>query len=107
MAKKRKTKKERLIERIQTIIQQNGNFTTADVEAQSSPVYKTINNNIHALIESFKLDDVEVIYYVRAEEVYWEYVAYKELDVDTLEEILLLAEEWSAECYKTNKRISN
>jgi hypothetical protein len=32
---------------------------------------------------------------------------YEDLDKDTLEEILLLAEMWEAECLQTEKRISN
>lgn len=107
MAKKRKTKKERLIERIKTIIEQDGSFTTGDVEASSSPVYKSFGKDSHALCERFYKHGVGVDFYVHEFVTDSEEVYYSDLDINTLEDILSLAEEWSVICYKTMKRASD
>lgn len=104
MSKKRKTKKERLIERIRTIIEQDGSFTTGDVDASSSPIYKSFGKDSHALCERFFKNDVGIDFYVNKFVTDTEMVSYEELDTNTLEEILFLAEEWSVICYKTMKR---
>jgi len=105
--KKRLTKKERLINRIREIIKQDGAFSMADVEAQSSPVHKTIGKNTSALVERCRLNDVDIQIYVHETATEEDEVEYKDLDIDTLEEILILAEDWSAISYKTMKRASN
>lgn len=107
MAKKRKTKKERLIERIRTIIEQDGSFTTADVMAQSSPVVKTMGKNSSMLAERFGKNGVDCDIYVHETVTDSDTVEYEDMDVDVLEEILYLAEEWSVICYKTMKRASD
>lgn len=67
MAKKRLTKKERLIQRIRTIIKHDGEF---------------------------KNDKVN----------YSEETDFEDFDIETLENILTFAEDWSVECYKTMSR---
>ena len=107
MAKKRKTKKERLIERIRTIIEQDGSFTTADVMAQSSPIVKTMGKNSCMLAERFGKNGADCDIYVHETVTDSDTVEYEDMDVDLLEEILSLAEEWSVICYKTMKRASD
>lgn len=107
MAKKRKTKKERLIERIRTIIEQDGNFTTADVMATSSPVVKTMGKNSCMLAERFNKNGADCNIYVHDTQTESDTVEWEDLSIDTLEEILSLAEEWSVICYKTMKRASD
>ena len=107
MAKKRKTKKERLIERIRTIIEQDGNFTTADVMATSSPVVKTMGKNSCMLAERFNKHGADCEIYVHDINTDSDTVEYEDMSMDVLEEILSLAEEWSAICYKTMKRASD
>lgn len=107
MAKKRKTKKERLIERIRTIIKQDGNFTTADVMATSSPVVKTMGKNSCMLAERFNKNGADCNIYVHDTQTESDTVEWEDLSIDTLEEILSLAEEWSVICYKTMKRASD
>lgn len=107
MAKKRKTKKERLIERIKTIIEQDGSFTTADVMAQTSPVVKTIGKNSCMLAERFGRNGVDCDIYVHETKTESDTIEWEDMTVDVLEEILSLAEEWSVICYKTMKRASD
>lgn len=107
MAKKRKAKKERLIERIKTIIEQDGNFTTADVMATSSPVVKTMGKNSCMLAERFGKNGVDCDIYVHETKTESDTVEWEDMTVDVLEEILSLAEEWSVICYKTMKRASD
>lgn len=38
---------------------------------------------------------------------YSEETDFEDFDIEALEEILILAEDWSLECYKTMKRASN
>lgn len=107
MAKKRKTKKERLIECIKTIIEQDGSFTIGEIDGASSPIWKSMNDNHNALLEKFYKDSAKAIFYVHEQETDSEDVEYKDLSIDILEEILSLAEEWSVICYKTMKRASS
>lgn len=107
MAKKRKTKKERLIERIRTIIEQDGSFTTADVMAMSSPIVKTMGKNSYMLAERFGKNGADCEIYVHDTNTESDTVEYEDMSTNLLEEILSLAEEWSVICYKTMKRASD
>ncbi len=107
MAKKRKTKKERLIERILKIIDQDGSFTTSDVLERSSLVIKTMGKNSSMLAERFGKNGVDCDIYVHKTVTDSDTVEYEDMDADVLEEILNLAEEWSVICYKTMKRATD
>jgi hypothetical protein len=96
--------KRTLIKKIQAIIREWGGFSTADVEATSSPVIKTLGKDTCQLAERFELYKVEAVIYVHDNETDTDYIAYKDLDRDTLEEILYLAENWEAECLQDEDR---
>ena len=103
MAKQKRT----LIKEIKAIIEEWGGFSTADVEANSSPVIATLGKDTCQLAEMFDLHKVTVITYVHENETDTDYVKYEDLDKDVLEEILNLAQDWDAISYKTEKRCSN
>src|SRR5258708_15583721 len=98
--KKRKTKKQRLIEKILAIIAEHGSFSTADVQATSSPVVKTMGKDSCMLAERFGKNGVDCSIYVHETETETDTVDYEDLTVSTLEEILWLAEDWDTDCYK-------
>ncbi len=100
------TKKE-IIKKIQAIIAEFGSFTTADVQAVSSPILKTIGKNTCQLAEGFLHDKVEAVLYVHESETDSEFISYHDLKKDVLEEILFLAEQYEADELQTEKRCSN
>jgi hypothetical protein len=96
--------KRTIIKQIKAIIKENGEFTTADVEANSSPSIASLKG-VNQLAESFNYEKVEVVTYDRNDdEVDSDYVRYEDLDKDVLEEILYLAQDWDAICYKDKSR---
>ena len=99
--------KRTIIKKIKAIITEWGGFTCADVEATSSPVIKTLGKDTCQLAERFDLYTVEAVLYVHDNETDTEHIKYEDLDKDTLEEILYLAQDWDAISYKTEKRCSN
>ena len=86
--------KQNLIKKIKNIIKEVGSFSTADVEATSSPVIASIGKNTHQLAERFYNDGVTAMTYVHETETDQELMAYEKLDNDTLKEILSLAKDW-------------
>lgn len=100
-------KKEKLIEKIRTIIKEWGSFDTSDVQATSSPVYNTMGKDSSALIERFNLDDVDIVMYVHETETGEDSVEYDKLDTDTLEEILELAKEYKEIMKNTMDKCKN
>ena len=85
------TKKE-LIKKIKTIITNYGSFTTADINAESSPCTGSLGRNAVQLAESFYQDKIEAVTYVHDNEESSDYILYEDLKKDVLEEILELAE---------------
>ena len=100
-------KKQAIIDAIQTVVRQWGEFTTADVHAGTSPIYGQMGKDHVQLIERFSLNDVEIVTYVHETETDEFSLPYDELLVYQLEEILLLAEEYDAMMDKTIKRCSS
>jgi hypothetical protein len=98
--------KTEIIKRIQKIIVEFGGFTTADVEANGSPVIRSLGNT-HLLAEQFWGHKVTAVLYVNDTETDEDYISYEDLSEDVLGEILMLAEIWEAENLQTEKRISN
>jgi type II secretory pathway component PulL len=99
--------KRTIIKKIKTIIKEFGSFTTADVQAESSPNVASLKG-INQLVESFNQNNVEVVTYDRNDdEIDTDIMNYEELSKDVLEEILYLAEIFEAEEIQTEKRISN
>ena len=98
------SEKANIIESIKVIIEQHGMFTTADLEATSSPIVNSISKDNHQLAERFYSNHASVSTYVHEQVVDTEDMDYVSLPEDTLEDILLLAQEWEAICIKTEKR---
>lgn len=85
--------KRTIIKKIKAIIKEHGDFTTADVNAESSPCVLSRKGR-NELCESFTYDKVEVVTYdSNDEEIDSEQVLYEDLKKDVLEEILALAED--------------
>lgn len=103
MGKHKKT----IIKEIKAIIAEHGNFTTADVQADSSPVLNSLGQNTHQLLETFNLHKATAVTYVHETETGEDYIAYEDMNKDLLEEVLFLAEQWETDQLKTEKRISN
>lgn len=99
--------KTELIENINKIIVKFGEFTTADVEANSSPCINSLGKDTHQLLEEFGEHKVTAVTYVHETVVDEDYIKYEDLSVDILEEVMLLAQDWEAEQLQTEKRISN
>ena len=98
-----------LIKRITDILKVNGCFSIGELEGENSILIGTLGNYV-GLGEYFTEDYIEVnVYEPRSsssdaidtyEESYWE------LNENVLEDVLLLCEQWEAECIRTEKRIS-
>jgi len=103
----RKSKKQELIERIKSIINEWGSFSVGEVEADCSPCVNSMGRLV-ALAEHFNAENVGIEVYEPtsfssdSQESYT--MTYEELEVEVLEEILILAEEYEAISYKTEKR---
>jgi hypothetical protein len=97
-------KNQELINKIEKIILTHGAFTTADVEANSSPVIQSLGST-HLLAEQFWQHKVTAVLYVNDMETNEEYIFYEDLSEDVLEEILFLCEQWEADELQTEKRI--
>lgn len=100
-------KKKTIIEKINSIIEKNGSFTTADVMAMQSPLINSVGKSTFVLAETFHKHSCEGVVYVHDREEGSDDYDYDDLSEDVLYEILLLAEEWDAICYKTEKRSSS
>jgi len=106
----RKSKKQKLIEKIKSIINEWGSFSVGEVEADCSPCVNSMGGLV-ALAEHFNAENVGIEVYEPtsfssdSQESYT--MTYEELEVDVLEEILTLAEQYEASEYKTFKRCRN
>jgi len=82
---------------IQAIIQKNGSFTVADVEADHSPYFPSKGRLSH-LVEEFDEDGVKVFVYDpqshSSDEIDSYYATYEEISDDQIEYILELAQKW-------------
>lgn len=109
--KKKKTQKERLIEKISAIIKKCGSVSTADLELSSSPIHKSISKDHYILIEQFNQDDVRIVTYVHETETNDDYIPYEEVSTENLKGILEnlkeYAEQKEIDWEKTLKRCSN
>jgi len=92
------------IEYIKKIIAEHGNFTVADVEAETSPCTACIQNT-SVLVESFG-EKATLVIYEGSHECGEDYEDYECLSNEIIEEIVRLAEDWEAICLQTEKRIS-
>ena len=87
-------KKKIIIEKIEAIIENYGGFSTADVDADSSPCIGSLGGNTFQLAEYFSKNTVEAVIYIHDCEETSEYISYEDLKVDVLKEILTLAKKW-------------
>src|ERR1041385_8274674 len=96
--------KRTIIKKIQAIIREHGSFTTADVQADSSPSVGALKG-INQLAETFYFDNAEIVSYGRNdEEIDSERMDYQDMKKETLEEILFLAEQHEAESLQDEDR---
>jgi len=84
--------KKELITEIKEIISEYGSFGTGEVQASYSPSVQNQKGNLDHLIERFNLLDVEVDVYDDEVEVDNYTLTYDDLDEETLEYILELAQ---------------
>ena len=103
--------KKTMINRINAIIKEHGSFSIGELEhVDCSPCVGELGRYV-GLVEEFSVGKAQVNVYMPSgfssdpEDEYD--MDYEDLDKDVLEEILLLAEMWEAECLQTEKRISN
>jgi hypothetical protein len=99
--------KENVIQAIRKIIERHGGFSIADVEGESSPLINSMGKDNVQLAERFYLNSVDAITYVHETEVSDDSIPYRDLDVDVLEEILTLAQNYEADSLQTEKRIQD
>jgi hypothetical protein len=92
--------KEKIIQKIQTIIKDYGSFSANEV-GQDAPVLKTMGENHSELIEQFNLDDVDTVQYVHEIEVNEDSIEYEDLPENVLKEILFIAEVYKVDMDKT------
>lgn len=101
--------KKELIEKIKKIVcsSNEGSISTADLQAESSPVYSSTGKDHYELVERFNENNVDVVQYIHETETGEKNVSYEDLDVELLSEILSLLENYEADEEKTIKRCSN
>lgn len=98
------------IKRIKSILSANGCFNIGELDGENSILVGTLGNYV-GLAEYFTEDYVEVsVYEPRstssdAIDIYEE--SYFDLSENVLGDVLLLCEQWEAECIRTEKRISD
>ena len=98
--------KQKVIDRIQTIIKKWGGFTVAEVDAGSSPVITSLGNT-HLLAERFEEHKVTAVLYVNDDESDEDYINYNDLSYDVLREIEHLADIWDVQNELEEDRLSN
>ena len=97
--------KEAVIRKIQAIIKEFGDFTTADIEASCDVGIPSIGNHIH-LASRFYYDhaDVEVYEDGGENEIDSYNLNYWDMDIDTLNEVLEYADQYEAVSLKDEER---
>ena len=93
------------IDYIKGVIREWGVVNTAELELESSPMYKSLRKDHVMLVEGFYNDWVEVVEYVHEGETDSHNVSYEELDNDLIDEICTIIENYEADCIKTEKRL--
>jgi hypothetical protein len=97
--------KEAVIRKIQAIIKEFGDFTTADIEASCDVSIPVIGNHIH-LASRFYYDhaDVEVYEDGGENEIDSYNLNYWDMDIETLTEVLEYANQYEAVCLEDEDR---
>ncbi len=91
---------------IKDVIRRHGAVTCAELEAEASPCISVIGDT-SVLVEEFNEDVVNTFTYVNGMEVNSGTLDYDELDVDVIDDIYTLIEEYETEQDKTAKRIED
>ena len=97
--------KEAIIRKIQAIIKEFGNFTTADISASCDVSIPVIGNHIH-LANHFHFGKADVeVYEDGGDNEIDEYdLNYWDMDIDTLTEVLEYANQYEAVCLQDDDR---
>ena len=102
--------KKKIIKRIKSIIENYGTFNIGEVGGADGICVNEMGNLV-ALVEYFNGTTVEVEVYdpnsFSSDSISSYELTYEELDKDTLEQILFVAEMYETDQEKTLKRISN
>jgi hypothetical protein len=102
--------KKKIIKRIKSIIENYGTFNIGEVVGADGICVNEMGNLV-ALVEYFNGTTVEVEVYetssFSSDSISSYELTYEELDKDTLEQILFIAEMYETDQEKTLKRISN
>ena len=86
--------KAQIIAKIAEIISKHGCFTTAEIQAESSPMINSLNDNIYQLAERFYTNHAETVIYCQGSELDTENVDYVKMTNAALLEILKLAKQY-------------
>ena len=97
--------KKNLIADIQKIIGEFGSFTTAEIEADCDVSIPTIGNHIH-LAYGFNYSEANVDVYENGDEneIDSYHLPYYDMDIDTLEDVLVYTQIWEAMCLQDEDR---
>lgn len=100
-----------LIQRITNIIKVNGSFSIGELEGETPSICSGELGNYVGLLEYFTKDYVQQNIYdptsFSSDPIDSVETEYEVFNRDTLNEILLIVEQWEAECIRTEKRISD
>ena len=86
--------KAQIINKIAEIVTKHGCFTTAEIQADSSPLVNSLNNNVVQLAERFYSNHAETVIYCHEVEMDTENVDYAKMTNATLLAILELAKQY-------------
>lgn len=90
--------KKKLIENIKKLIAEIGSTTTAEMQSESSQLYKNMaTHHSCCLIESYNAENVTVIEYVHEQEVSEFYAPYEDMTAKQLKTVLSELKEYAGE----------
>lgn len=97
---------------IQRIIKEHGEFTATEIELDASPIKNSMGNghiNVSELVEGFRFNGVETITYHDEHELGYDWYDYTDVELsdDLIAEIKVIAENYEADCLKTEKRCAD
>ena len=89
---------------LRRLFDNGGSTTTAELQVDSSPCIGgqgTNKMNVSTLVEGFNEDDVDIVTYNNETEISDGCIPYEDLAEDTIDEILVLLEEYDVDMNKT------
>jgi hypothetical protein len=89
-------KKKKLISKIQEVLVRWGEFAISDLDMVDTPV-KSIIGRTSQLVERFNNQTVTVVTYINETEIDEEEIFYSDLNLELLEEILNIAEDYDTQ----------